>query len=279
MNTHRKLALGLLALLPLMPLAQAAEPVSITVPNFSFQQGAALGIAPVISPSASAEQPAGWQEAVVTVGGVATPYIHPASGTPRWYVQNTSGTAGAVGNRDGRLQLGAGDNSVLVLSHSGDVNGETPILPVFQANTIYTLTVSFAVSTAAAKTASVGFYNATTNAAIMTSTPVTFTTISSARSEVAATTTTPTLAAAASGAFRDYGIILDTSLPQYAGIIGTAFQIGVKATSAASHNTSAGLRIDNVRLTSLSLIPEPSTWALLLGGVSLVSVICVRRRR
>jgi hypothetical protein len=69
--------------------------------------------------------------------------------------------------------------------------------------------------------------------------------------------------------FTDYTISFDTLHGHNAALLGDGLTIGF--------NLGAGAYADNVRLTELAVVPEPSTWALMLAG--LAGLFIVGRRK
>jgi hypothetical protein len=246
MKTLRRRALGLVALLALIPLAQAAE-VPISVPNFSFEDtGVSNGGA---SPSVAL-----WTEVLIPNGNSLLNTVDP-----------TTNLTNQIGDQYARISLsgttGRPPASLTALSDVITDGGSEPI--TFQANTIYTLTVSLAVSgsdtSGGFRYASFGFYNAATNVVIHSTALMRFSTLSTS-------------------AFSDRVLVLDTSLSEFSSIIGSTFQLGLHAEDVGNTNGTRYAYFDHVRLTSLSTIPEPSSWAILLGGAALGFVVLRRRR-
>ena len=248
-----------LALLAMVAFTGSAQAQIITVPNFSFQNPtqttSPYQILGTTSTTGAADLIPDWDFTTNNVKGfglVATSSL------------TTPGTSD--GSQAAYLQVYNGGNfETLSTSNS---------LGTITANTKYTLTVAIGAPanwtgnpTGGTKTAN------ETAAEVIFSLTGNGTAITGA-SDTIAENLVPM------GTLNDYTLTFTTGAS--GGAIGKSLGISLEALKANYPSGDPGLEaaiFDNVRLTDVSTVPEPSSWALMLGGVGFLLLLTRRNLR
>ncbi len=235
------LALSFVTLLCLGAVTRASAQTTITVANSDFETG---GLAD--SQFNTSTIPTGWTVAGSITGG-AFGYFNP---------NDSQGYTGTTGN-PGTIGTMSGPN---VFYFGSAVTGEgiqQTLAANFTANTNYTLTV--AVGTRAGNLSNTAFLDLQLLAG----------------STVIASSSARNLTA---DSFADFSLTFDAFAAgtNFITALGQGLSIRFLENDSLLPGTAFEADIDNVRLTSVSAVPEPSTYALLaLGAVSLFGL---RRR-
>jgi hypothetical protein len=237
----RRHSLAFLALLSLSLCARVSAQTTITVANSDFETNG-LGDGGF----SSGVIPTGWS-AVTTITGSFFGYFNPTASA----YSGTTGNPGTTGTMSGPN----------VFYFGSAVTGEgiqQTLAANFTAATNYTLTV--AVGTRAGNLANTAFLDLQLLAG----------------STVIASTSARNLTA---DSFADFSLTFDALAAgsTFNSVLGQALTIRFLENDTSLPGTVFEADIDNVRLTSVTAVPEPATYALLaLGAISLVAL---RRRK
>ena len=212
------------------------------------------------------------QAAAITVNNYsfenATGYWAESAPVSSWQHNGSNLTAGGSWNASVGLigSITGGDGLNMLDIHvdtggSGTVTGSawvsTNSLGTYAANTIYTLTVAIATPNP---------WAAPLNSIIALGTDGT-----NPGSALASITTN--VGSLSSTAFQDITLTLDTSV--VTGAVGQNIVVLLEHNATTGASYGRDIFYDNVRLSSA--VPEPATWAMLMGGVGFLTLF--RRRR
>jgi len=274
MTTHpivRSVALATVCLLAANLSSRASY---IPVPDFSFDTSG-----PNYSGSSYADQTTnGWGYDSLPYGtGVGEPFNGWLTAAANYQIYSVS-TAGDSGSFNGANAVRVNGNAY----YGYTLESLTPVVSSIENNVTYTLTFALANDGGGAGNVTLSLLTTTSapNTFDYSSTPVggnpsngyypatsPYPIITTVNTIASNTILGSTINAQTIGDFTDYSVSFDTLHGD------NAASVGQDLTLALNGDTGGSFLFDNARLT----VPEPSTYAMMLGGVVLLG-FCVRRK-